>query len=270
MGLLNSYLLPEMARHLEKPQVGPVSQAYLAIYVQLINSCVDRERPENNSYFVISLMNYRILENLAKHIAAPRADKQLQLGIMQMIGGLLSLKSPEVETSLMEFGWIERLWEALERNFASKNVIYSVCLSNIKAACQNMSLGLIRHLGSHYGPQIQSRNYEANKYIRLLMEIYRKHYQPGELAEINGRFSQDSSLAASPSPGDSVDPVAESQPKHDKASPAKPPKATSLREFLNEEEDEKVREMERILSSLKCLKQERMHEFPLDKRESPY
>jgi hypothetical protein len=270
MGLLNSYLLPEMARHLEKTESSRVSQAYLSTYVQLINACVDRERIENNSYFAISLMNYKILENLAKHIEGLRVGKHFELGIMQMIASLLALKSPEIEASLVECRWMDRLWEALERNFRCKNVVYSVCLSNIKEACQNMSLPLVKHLGSRYGLQIQERNYEANKHVRLLMEIYRKNYTPGEAAEIKGCFSQDSSLAGSPLPGDATDPVAESQPRHEKASPAKPPRVSTIREFLNEEEDEKIMEMEKILNNLKSLKQERMHEFPLDKRESPY
>ena len=195
LGLLNGFLLPEMAQSLKEEikETDNLSWHYLYNYVKLLTLCIEKENPGNNTYYIATLLNFNILATIKPFYHRLSNIKPFKLAFIQFISSLLYLDGDNVVEQVKSLGLLNIVWETFEETKSRKNVLYSACLRVFTFLELQKASNYLVYFGEQFGKLVAEKGYDSISTIRRVMDRYRKETnQDKNAGSIEGEFSPDS------------------------------------------------------------------------------
>ena len=187
--LLNSYLLPEMARRLETPGLG---WHWHYQFVRLLGLCIDREGGVSNKYLLASLLNHRVLTLLPPIYRQYMLAKPYRIAFLQLVSALLSLKEEIIVDQLVADGYLFLVWEGLLEGLRRKTLLYSVCLRIFADLHTTGVPQYVRYFGDNLAEMVRAKGLNMLSPLGKLLDL---HSRSLGVNGLQGDFSRSSSEA---------------------------------------------------------------------------
>lgn len=197
IGLLNSYLVPEMAVCIQKTQPEALNWKYYYAFIKLLSLCIDRENSAGsyNSYLVTNLVNYQILGAMPGVYARFKLHKSFTINFLQFTVALLALQEEQIVAQLLAHGFIDILWAAFEANCRKANIISSVCLKAFADLERQKSPAYLDYFVEHCALAAERAESARAPGVTRLLQRYAAARAPVMApGPVDGQFSAASSL----------------------------------------------------------------------------
>lgn len=198
--ILNSYLLPEMANHINKcdknPQYPYPPAHYFTNFMKLIVLCIDKDKTSNNNMLLCTnILTYNILISLSTSIVRYGKIKSFTISYLQMLEHILNLEDDRVLEQVLENNCIDHIWMIYEGSLKKMNIIYSICMKILSDIANFQHYIYIEHICTKFHDSIMRLNLKTNKTIDTILKIYDlKHSNKTTVSVLNNNNQYSNSI----------------------------------------------------------------------------
>lgn len=194
IGLLNSYLVPEMAECIRKTPIDQLSWKYYYAFIKLLALCIDRESSAAyNNYLIANLVNYQILQTMPALFERFKVHKSFCINFLQFTVALLCLQEDQVIRLLVDQGFLDIIWWSFEANCRKENIVFSICLKAFGDIERLKSPAYLNAFVDKFLPAIERLGVATLPAIAKLLLRYRSLHAPIATGPVDGQFSAGSS-----------------------------------------------------------------------------